>query len=80
MIMVNIYPKLGSECIGAIDISGVLPIFRYFDFEKNGYWLGRYFNVPDSLTLYNIAFDGKTVYETLDKLEAIIKFIEYITD
>jgi len=80
MIMVNMYQKLSTECVGAIDISAILPIFRFFDFEKNGYWLGRYFNVPYRLTMYNVTKDGKTLYETADKLEAIIKFIEYINN
>ena len=78
MIMVNMIDHVDGDCVGAIDISAIGPIFRFFDFEKNGYYLCRYFNMGSRLSFYAITHKGNVIFETIDKLKAIVKFISYV--
>jgi hypothetical protein len=77
-IMVNLIEHVDGDCVGAIDIAAILPIFRFFDFEKNGYHLFRYHNNSYNMTFYAVTHEGNTIFETTDKLKAIVKFISYV--
>jgi len=74
-MLVNLISKNSDTNVGTIDVEAIGNLFRFFDFERADYYLCRYHNAQYDMNFYAITFEGKVIFESLDKLAAIVKFI-----